>query len=192
MAERVWAGLDPVAADGLACVVCARDFRTPGSSAVPVGRSHTGSQVFTCAGACVAATGEAVAGHRAAPGETAGATGGTAVPPLGVPVDAVDALCDASPWFSRPGQEAALRDTAGEGTPEGSARYSAVSWAAPLVVAAELRGWVSLIRFKRGLIPDADLVESTVRLLDRRADELDGGETSPSVAEAAEPEEDEL
>jgi len=51
---RRWTGLAPAQADGLTCVVCGRDFRTPGSVAVPVGRSHTGSQVFACIGQCAA------------------------------------------------------------------------------------------------------------------------------------------
>lgn len=54
MTERVWMGLDRVTATGLACVVCARDFRVRGAPArVPVGRSYTGSQVFACVGQCV-------------------------------------------------------------------------------------------------------------------------------------------
>jgi hypothetical protein len=53
MAERVWTELDAAAADGLACVVCGRDFRLRRSPARrPVGRSHTGSQVFACVGEC--------------------------------------------------------------------------------------------------------------------------------------------
>ena len=53
MAERVWTELDVAAADGLACVVCGRDFRLRRSPARrPVGRSHTGSQVFACVGEC--------------------------------------------------------------------------------------------------------------------------------------------
>ena len=54
MSGRRWTGLAPAQADGLTCVVCGRDFRTPGSVAVPVGRSHTGSQVFACIGQCAA------------------------------------------------------------------------------------------------------------------------------------------
>lgn len=63
MAERVWIGLDAVAADGWACVICARGLRARGGAWVPVGRSHTGSQVFACAGGCAdqaAATPEVV------------------------------------------------------------------------------------------------------------------------------------
>jgi hypothetical protein len=52
MAERIWIGLDPAAADGQACVVCGRGFRVRGSVRLPVGRSQTGSQVFACAGDC--------------------------------------------------------------------------------------------------------------------------------------------
>lgn len=49
MSERISTGLAPEQADGRACVMSGRDFRTPGSSAVPVGRSDTGSQVFAFA-----------------------------------------------------------------------------------------------------------------------------------------------
>jgi len=38
MSERMWPGLNPVAADGLACGVWGRDFRTPGTTSMPVGR----------------------------------------------------------------------------------------------------------------------------------------------------------
>ena len=52
MTERIWTGLPAAAADGLACVICGRGWRNRGRSAVPVGRSHTGAQVFACAGDC--------------------------------------------------------------------------------------------------------------------------------------------
>jgi hypothetical protein len=52
MAERIWTGLPEAAADGLACVICGRGQRGRGRSWVPVGRSHTGSQVFACVGDC--------------------------------------------------------------------------------------------------------------------------------------------
>jgi hypothetical protein len=52
MDERVWTGLDAVAAEGLACVVCGRRLRGRGRVWVPVGRSHAGSQVFACAADC--------------------------------------------------------------------------------------------------------------------------------------------
>jgi hypothetical protein len=71
MDERIWTGLSPAQADGLACVICAHDFRIRGSVSVPVGRSHTGSQVFACAASCAQAAAEGPAG---APGEPA--TGG--------------------------------------------------------------------------------------------------------------------
>jgi excisionase family DNA binding protein len=35
-------------ADGLACVVCQADYLRVATPHVPVGRSHTGSQVFAC------------------------------------------------------------------------------------------------------------------------------------------------
>lgn len=38
--------------DGLACVICGRDFEV-GVRSVPMGRAY-GSQVFACAGGCVA------------------------------------------------------------------------------------------------------------------------------------------
>ncbi|MGH3907001.1 MAG: helix-turn-helix domain-containing protein [Pseudonocardiaceae bacterium] len=41
-------GLSPAQADGLACVVCNADFLTVKVPHRPVGRSHTGSQVFAC------------------------------------------------------------------------------------------------------------------------------------------------
>jgi len=71
MDERIWTGLSPAQADGLACVICARNFRIRGSVSVPVGRSHTGSQVFACVDRCAHAAAERAAG---APGETT--TGG--------------------------------------------------------------------------------------------------------------------
>lgn len=64
MAERIWIGLGTAAADGQACVICGRGLRARGRVWVPVGRSHTGSQVFACAGDCArqaAATPEVVA-----------------------------------------------------------------------------------------------------------------------------------
>jgi hypothetical protein len=55
MIERVWTGLDAVTAEGWACVACGRSFRVRRAPArYPVGRSHTGSQVFACVGDCVA------------------------------------------------------------------------------------------------------------------------------------------
>ncbi len=46
-------GLTPVQADGLACVVCHRDFIATPHPARPVGFSfETGSQVFACDGGC--------------------------------------------------------------------------------------------------------------------------------------------
>ncbi|MGH3872398.1 MAG: hypothetical protein ACRDSR_12945 [Pseudonocardiaceae bacterium] len=54
MAERIWTGLPAMAAEGLACVICGRGPRGRGRASVPVGRSHTGSQVFACVGECAA------------------------------------------------------------------------------------------------------------------------------------------
>lgn len=42
--------LTPAQADGQACVVCEAHFAETGIAARPVGRSHTGSQVFACTG----------------------------------------------------------------------------------------------------------------------------------------------
>lgn len=59
MAERLWTGLDPVVADGQACVVCGRSLRFRRSGWIPVGHSPSGSPVLACVGDCaqqVAAT----------------------------------------------------------------------------------------------------------------------------------------
>lgn len=52
MHEQTWTALGSAQADGLACVICARDYLRQPTSRVPVGRSATGSQVFACDGAC--------------------------------------------------------------------------------------------------------------------------------------------
>lgn len=44
--------LTPDQADGLACVVCGVSYLTSRARHVPVGYSHTGSQVFACSGHC--------------------------------------------------------------------------------------------------------------------------------------------
>jgi len=62
MGEPIWTGLDPVQADGQACVICGHTFRVRGSVAVPVGRSPSGSQVFACVGRCTHAAAERPAG----------------------------------------------------------------------------------------------------------------------------------
>jgi len=46
--EPVLHGLTDAQADGLACVVCSVNFLASAVPHVPVGRSHTGSQVFAC------------------------------------------------------------------------------------------------------------------------------------------------
>lgn len=51
--NRMWPDLDPVQAEGEACVVCGRSTAEPGWQGQPVGRSATGSQVFACVDACV-------------------------------------------------------------------------------------------------------------------------------------------
>jgi hypothetical protein len=113
MAERIWTGLPAAAADGLACVICGRGPRGRARASVPVGRSHTGSQVFACAGECAA---------RAA-----------AIPEmLPIPMDALTAggaaflaAADRAGGVHRAYPDDLVADT--------------VTAAAPLVVAAELR-----------------------------------------------------
>ncbi|MEV6604723.1 hypothetical protein [Kutzneria sp. NPDC051319] len=51
-AAVVWLDLTPMQADGLACVICRTNYLVAGRPCRPVGRSHTGSQVFACAGDC--------------------------------------------------------------------------------------------------------------------------------------------
>jgi hypothetical protein len=117
MTERVWPGLTPAQAEGQACVMCARNLRFRGS--VPVGRSHTGSQVFACVGECVSRA-TAAGGQLLVTGE---------------------ALTAAGMAFL----EALERATAA--TPTGDPRHAhpdevvaaTVQAAVPLVVAAELR-----------------------------------------------------
>lgn len=53
-AYRLPATLTQTQADGLACVVCGADYLTVKVAHTPVGRSHTGSQVFACSASCVA------------------------------------------------------------------------------------------------------------------------------------------
>lgn len=51
--EKIITGLTAAQADGLACVVCGRDYlRASGVVSLLVGRSLTGSQVFACEGRC--------------------------------------------------------------------------------------------------------------------------------------------
>ena len=50
--DHQFPGLSPAQADGQACVVCGRRLRGCGLVWLPVGRSHTGSQVFACAVTC--------------------------------------------------------------------------------------------------------------------------------------------
>ena len=120
MTERIWTGLGPAQTDGQACVICARSLRIRGLVAVPVGWSHTGSQVFACADGCASCVG--------APG------GQLQMIPL-------EALTAAGIAFL----EALERATAA--TPTGDPRHAypdevvcaTVQAAAPLVVATELR-----------------------------------------------------
>jgi hypothetical protein len=49
----VYTGLTPAQGDGLACVVCHRDYLADPRPSRPVGIAvDTGSQVFACSGAC--------------------------------------------------------------------------------------------------------------------------------------------
>jgi hypothetical protein len=52
MGERVWTKLPAPAAEGLTCVICGQNLRGRGLKWIPVGLSHTGSQVLACAGNC--------------------------------------------------------------------------------------------------------------------------------------------
>jgi hypothetical protein len=120
MAERIWTGLGPAQADGQACVICARSFHARGSVAMPVGRSHTGSQVFACADKCTSCVG---------------------APDGQLQMIPLEALTAAGIAFL----EALERATAT--TPTGDPRHAypdevvcaTVQAAAPLVIAAELR-----------------------------------------------------
>jgi hypothetical protein len=126
MAERIWTGLDAARADGQACVVCGRNLQVRGSVAVPVGRSHTGSQVFACVGSC------------------ASEAGGLVVVP-------VEALSAAGAAFL-----AALEAAGGDVHRAGPDELvtATVRAAAPLVVAAELRRIATELRARaEGLDP---------------------------------------
>lgn len=47
--EEIIAGLTDAQAEGLACIICGRDYLCPrGSRSIPVGHSVTGSQLFAC------------------------------------------------------------------------------------------------------------------------------------------------
>jgi hypothetical protein len=147
MAERVWIGLSLAQAAGKACVICARNLRARGS--VPVGWSHTGSQVFACAGECAR---RAIA-----------ASGQLLVP--------VEALTAAGVAFL----EALERATAA--TPTGDPRHAdpdevvtaTVQASAPLVVAAELRRLADELADSAG----GGAGRWCARSLRERADQLD-------------------
>jgi hypothetical protein len=142
MSERIWTGLDAVAADGRACVICgislqaatARRTRWSGSGWVAVGRSRTGSQVFACSVICADRARELV---RA-----------VAIP--------AEALTAAGAAFL-----AALQEAGGDpqtAYPDDLV-VATVTAAAPLVVADELRRL-------------AQHIEGDVWLLRQRADQL--------------------
>jgi len=44
----VFTGLNPMQADGLACIACEANYLEAAVPHGPAGRSHTGSQVFVC------------------------------------------------------------------------------------------------------------------------------------------------
>lgn len=46
--DRVWHSLTPAQADGLSCVHCGVSYLLVSVPHRPVGRSETGSQVFSC------------------------------------------------------------------------------------------------------------------------------------------------
>jgi hypothetical protein len=153
MSERMWSGLSPAQADGLACVICGRELtaraKHVGSRVglvwVQVGRSPTGSQVFACAGECT---------HAA-----------TTPAPVLVPTQA---LIAAGAAFLRALEVAAAGDVR-RAWPD-DVVIATVTAAAPLLVAAELRRLADTAGL--GLPGDgqAHLSRSALR---RRADQLD-------------------
>lgn len=50
--DTVMTGLTALQADGSACAACGADHLRIRVPHVPIGRSATGSQVFTCVGCC--------------------------------------------------------------------------------------------------------------------------------------------
>ncbi|MGW1682359.1 hypothetical protein [Saccharopolyspora sp. NPDC002376] len=63
-------GLSELQADGLACVACEANYLRVRVSAVPVGRSVTGSQVHACVGQCAeSAKADIATGRRVGGGE---------------------------------------------------------------------------------------------------------------------------
>lgn len=148
MDERIWTGLDPVAADGRACVICGSTVREARGVWLPVGRSHTDSPVFACAGACA---------------QTATAPGAALI--------TAEALTAAGAAFLR-ALDVAGGDLA-RAWPDGLVTAT-VTAAAPLIVAAELRRlaggsqvqqWESAFGVMVALVAVADLTA--------RADALD-------------------
>jgi hypothetical protein len=134
--DRYWDGLDPTQADGQACVTCGRRFRGSGLVCLPVGRSHTGSQVFACVGACA---------------ETATAPHAVLIPS--------DALTAAGVAFL-----AALETAGGDlarAWPDDLVT-AIVTAAAPLIVAAELRRLADEIAYApayRAVVARADALD---------------------------------
>jgi hypothetical protein len=145
MSERMWSGLSPAQADGLACVICGRGFRGSGWAWLPVGHSPTGSQVFACAGDCT----------RAA----------TAPGPVLIPTQA---LIAAGAAFLRALEVAAAGDLR-RAWPD-DVVIATVTAAAPLLVAAELR---RLADATGGGLPGGAQAPVSRSALRRRADQLD-------------------
>jgi hypothetical protein len=148
--DRSWDGLDPAQADGLACVICGRNVLRGNKVSLPVGRSHTGSQVFACVGACA---------------ETALAPGAVLIPDQA--------------WFAAgvaflAALEAAGGDV-GRAWPDDLVTAT-VTAAAPLIVAAELRRFADTAAVRAGGGGHLWLTQGQLR---RRAGQLDpagGGE----------------
>jgi hypothetical protein len=64
--DFVWLALTKQQADGLACVICDRDFVAEPTVSSPVGYAHiTGSQVFACAVDCAAQATEPISDYEA-------------------------------------------------------------------------------------------------------------------------------
>lgn len=66
MTERKFTDVNEAQADGLACVICGNDYRQLVVAHRPVGRSHTGSQVFACSGECTDIAMAEVTGEKGA------------------------------------------------------------------------------------------------------------------------------
>ena len=144
--DHQFPGLSPAQADGQACVVCGRRLRGRGLVWLPVGRSHTGSQVFACAGSCAS----------------------TAMAPDAVVIPE-GALCAAGAAFTT-----ALEAAGGDvhrAWPDDLVTAT-VTAAAPLIVATELRRLAVSSAVQHGESPDGVTV-IPVADLTARANTLD-------------------